>query len=339
VGTDIRFGLTAVRNVGANVVTSLVRTREQGGRFADFADFLKRVEATVCNKKTIESLIKAGGFDSLGHPRRGLYAVHADAIDACIGVKKAEAVGQYDLFAGFGEPADGADDQVGAESAVLPALRVPQEEWDKTLKLAYEREMLGLYVSDHPLSGLEHVLAGHSDHPVPALSTDAVQEGAIVTVGGILSGVQRRVTKQGAPWASAQLEDLDGSVEVFFFPSTYANVGTQVAEDAVVLVRGKVDRREDATRLVAMDLTIPDLSTGGQRGPLALAIPSARCNEPLVERLKDVLGAHPGMTEVHLHLTNGTRRTVLRFPDGARVEVRASLMADLKELLGPGCFA
>jgi len=341
VGTDIRFGLTAVRNVGANVVTSLVGTREAGGRFADFSDFLTRVEATVCNKKTIESLIKAGAFDSLGHSRKGLVGVHAEAIDACIGVKKAEAVGQYDLFAGFGSDDASAAGPGSAEPGDhgLPQLHVPSGEWDKTLKLTYEREMLGLYVSDHPLSGLEHVIASASDHPVPALSTDAVAEGAIVTIGGILSGVQRRVTKQGAPWASAQLEDLDGGVEVFFFPTTYANVGSQVAEDAIVLVRGKVDRREDVTRLVAMDLTVPDLTSGGQRGPLALAVPSARCNESLVGRLKDVLGAHPGTTEVHLHLLSGTRRTILRFPESARVEVQPSLMADLKELLGPGCFA
>jgi DNA polymerase-3 subunit alpha len=264
-----------------------------------------------------------------------LYAVHAEAIDACIGVKKAEAAGQYDLFASFGSD---SSQEVPAEP-VLPPLAITNDEWDKTLKLAYEREMLGLYVSDHPLSGLEHVIASASDHGVPALSSDAVADGAIVTVGGILSGVARKVTKNGAPWASAQLEDLDGSVEVFFFPSTYAAVATQIAEDAVVLVRGKVDRREDATRIVAMDLSVPDLTSGTRRGPLAVAVPALRCNEALVDRLKDVLGAHPGTTDVHLHLTNGTRTTVLNLGDRARVEVRPSLMADLKELLGPGCFA
>ncbi|MGH3745571.1 MAG: OB-fold nucleic acid binding domain-containing protein, partial [Mycobacteriales bacterium] len=340
VGTDIRFGLTAVRNVGANVVASLIRTRTEGQRFADFADVLRRVEATVCNKKTVESLIKAGAFDSLGHSRKGLFAVHAEAIDACIGVKKAEAVGQYDLFAGFGDDdGDGGDGGRTPEETVLPPLSIGADEWDKTLKLAYEREMLGLYVSDHPLAGLEHVLAGASDHGVVALSSDAVAEGALVTVGGLLTNVQRRVTKQGAPWASATLEDLDGGVEVFFFPNTYATLATQVAEDAVVLVRGRVDRREEATRLIAMDLSVPDLSSGGARGPLAVAVASARCTPPLVARLKDVLGAHPGTTDVHLHLTNGSRTTVLRLDDGLRVAASPSLMADLKELLGPSCFA
>jgi DNA polymerase-3 subunit alpha len=344
---DIRFGLTAVRNVGSNVVTSLVRTREATGRFVDFADFLRRVEAVVCNKKTVESLVKAGAFDSLGHSRKGLFTVHAEAIDACVGVKKAEAVGQFDLFADLlGGAHDGAHDgaQDGAHdgaqaSPVLPVLVVPDAEWDKTLLLAYEREMLGLYVSDHPLSGLAHVLSQHADHAVPQLLGDGTPEGAVVTVGGILTGVARKVTKNGAPWASAVLEDLDGGVEVFFFPNTYATVGTQLAEDAVVIVKGRVDRREDTVRLIAMDLTLPDLAVGAAHGPLAVALPSAHCTQPLVERLKDVLGAHPGTTDVHLHLTNGTRTTVLRLGDGSRVSIRPALMADLKQLLGPGCLA
>ncbi len=329
-GTDIRFGLSAIRNVGAAVVASLVRTREVGGPFPDFPEFLRRVEATVCTKKTVESLVKAGGFDSLGHTRRGLFAVHAEAIDACLGTKKAEAAGQYDLF--------GAFDEGQQDEAVLPPLVIPDNEWDKTLLLAYEREMLGLYVSDHPLSGIGHVLAQHSDHPVSALLGDGVAEGALVTVGGILTGVARKVTKNGAPWASAVLEDLDGGVEVFFFPNTYALLGPQLAEDAVVLVKGRVDRREDTTRLIAMDLSLPDLSAGVP-GPLAVSVSSQRCTPPLVDRLKEILGAHPGTTEIHLHLTNGTRTTVLRLDEGLRVAVRPALMADLKALLGPGCLA
>jgi DNA polymerase-3 subunit alpha len=338
VGTDIRFGLTAIRNVGSAVVASLVATREASGRFADFPHFLAQVEATVCTKKTVESLVKAGAFDSLGHSRQGLFAVHAEAIDACIGVKKAEAVGQFDLFAGFDQ-----DEPAPGTGSALPALVVPDGEWDKTLLLAYEREMLGLYVSDHPLSGIGHVLSGKADHAVPALigdpATTGVKDGAVVTVGGILTGVARKVTKNGAPWASAVLEDLDGGVEVFFFPATYASLGPQIAEDAVVIVKGRVDRREETTRLVAMDLTVPDLSTGTQHGPLAVSLASQSCTPPLVERFKEVLAAHPGTTDVHLHLTNGTRTTVLRLDDGHRVDVRPALMADLKQLLGPGCLA
>ncbi|HVV29944.1 MAG TPA: DNA polymerase III subunit alpha [Mycobacteriales bacterium] len=330
-GTDIRFGLTAIRNVGANVVASLIEARTAQGRFADFPDFLAKVPAQVCNKKTVESLIKAGSFDSLGHTRRGLLSVHVEAIDACLETKRAEAVGQYDLFGGGDEAGSG-------ELVGLPALRIPLDEWDKSTLLAFEREMLGLYVSDHPLSGVEHVLAAASDHPITALQGESVADGTMVTLGGLLTNVVRKMTKQGAPWATATLEDLDGGIEVLFFPNTYATVAHQIVEDGVVLVRGRVDKREDVARIIGMDLSTPDLSTGN-RGPLVVSLAAARCTLPLVERLKEVLASHPGTTDVHLVLTNGGRTTKLKLDDTVRVTATSALMADLKALLGPACLA
>jgi DNA polymerase-3 subunit alpha len=328
--SDIRFGLGAIRNVGANVVASVVRTRQGRGRFGDFCDFLRKVEPVVCNKKTIESLIKAGAFDSLGHSRRGLLHVHAEAIDACMGVKRAEAIGQFDLFSS-------ADD--GAGSADQPAdlafdVAIPMGEWEKADLLRLERDMLGLYVSDHPLLGIEHLLASVADTSVAALTAETIPDGQVVTVGGILSSVVRKVTKKGDPWALATLEDLEGAIEVMFFPATYQQVGMQLAEDAVVVVRGRLDKRDDVPKLVAMDLSLPDISTG-PRGPVVVSLAAARCTPPMVERLKEVLATHPGTTEVHLQLLNGERRTVLRLDDGLRVTVAPALFGDLKALLGP----
>src|SRR3954453_9055904 len=151
-GTDIRFGLGAIRNVGSNVVESIARTRQNKGRFADFADFLRKVEAVACNKKTVESLCKAGAFDSLGHTRKGLVHVHQEAIDACMETKRAEAIGQFDLFG-----LDEAQDETALGNVF--DVRIPLDEWEKSVLLTYEREMLGLYVSDHPLFGVEHVIA------------------------------------------------------------------------------------------------------------------------------------------------------------------------------------
>jgi DNA polymerase III subunit alpha len=327
VGGDIRFGLTAIRNVGENVVASIVATRRAKGAFADFSDFLRKVEPVVCNKKVVESLIKAGAFDSLGHRRRGLLEIHAEAIDACLETKRAEAIGQFDLFGSL----DG-DEAAG----LLLDFAVPQGEWDKPQLLAFEREMLGLYVSDHPLLGVEHVLAAATDTSVATMHTEQVADGQQVVVGGILSSVLRRVNKAGAPWASAVLEDLEGSVEVLFFPNTYAHVGISIAEDAVVVVRGRVDRREDVAKLIASDLTVPDLSEG-PRGPVVISIPAARCTPPVVDRLREVLATHPGTTEVQLQLVNGGRTTRLRLAEGLRVAATPALMGDLKALLGPGC--
>ncbi|MEV4811901.1 DNA polymerase III subunit alpha [Micromonospora avicenniae] len=328
VGKDIRFGLAAVRNVGANVVASIMRCREEKGAYTDFYDFLSKVDAVVCNKKTIESLIKAGAFDSLGHSRKGLLQVHADAIDAYADVKRKEATGQYDLFgAGFG------DVESTASATVMPV--IGESEWDKRDKLAFEREMLGLYVSDHPLFGLEHILNAAADTTIAALAEEgAVPDGAVVTLAGILSGVQRRVTKQGRAWASATLEDLAGGVEALFFPNTYEVIGQYIAEDAIVVVKGRVDRRDDTPRIMAMDMSMPDVSASAANKPVTLTIPVTRCTPPLVERLKETLVLHPGDAEVHVKLLNGSKTTTLRLGP-FRVAATTALMADLKSVLGP----
>ncbi|HEU5110833.1 MAG TPA: DNA polymerase III subunit alpha, partial [Micromonosporaceae bacterium] len=331
VGADVRFGLAAVRNVGTNVVESIRRCRKEKGAYTDFYDFLRKVDAVACNKKTVESLIKAGAFDSLGHARRGLLAVHADAIDSFLDIKRNEAVGQYDLFGDAFGAGDGADGSGGAGAGgmvVTPS--IPAGEWDKADLLAFEREMLGLYVSDHPLFGVEHVLAAAADMSIATLSEEGtVADGQVVTLAGILSGVQRRITKQGRAWASASLEDLGGAVEVLFFPNTYELVGQYIAEDAIVVVRGRVDRRDDQPRLMAMDLSIPDITAPDDVKPVILALPPSRCTPPLVERLTEVLTSHPGPAEVHLRVN----RHVLRVTP--RVAPTTALMADLKALLGP----
>ncbi|HWG99294.1 MAG TPA: DNA polymerase III subunit alpha [Pilimelia sp.] len=335
VGEDIRFGLAAVRNVGANVVESIRRNRREKGKYVDFYDYLRKVDAIACNKKTVDALIKAGAFDSLGHTRKGLLAVHADAIDSFLDLKRNEAVGQYDLFGdAFG--AAGDDGATGGGLVVTPP--IPTAEWDKADLLAFEREMLGLYVSDHPLFGVEHVLSAAADMSIAALAEEGtVGDGAVVTLAGILSGVQRRITKQGRAWASATLEDLGGAVEVLFFPNTYELVGQYIAEDAIVVVKGRVDRRDDQPRLMAMDLSIPDVSAPDDVKPVVLALPTSRCTPPVVERLREVLTSHPGAAEVHLKLVNGSRATLWRV--APRVAPTTALMADIKALLGPGAVA
>jgi DNA polymerase-3 subunit alpha len=326
-GTDIRFGLSAIRNVGTNVVASIVGTRDAKGRFGDFGDFLRKVEPVACNKKTVESLCKAGAFDSLGHSRKGLVHVHAEAIEACMDTKRNEAIGQFDLFGG-------GDDEAGSSGGMFDVV-VPMGEWEKSVLLTYEREMLGLYVSDHPLFGVEHVLAGAVDLPVSGLAE--CDDGRTVVVGGILSSVTRKMTKQGNPWALVTLEDLEGAVEVMFFPQTYVNAAVHLVEDAVVLVRGRVDRREEVPKIIASEITVPDLSVG-PRGPVVVSLPTPRCTPPVVERFKEVLAAHPGTTDVHLQLVHAGKTTVVRLDDTLRVRATPALFADLKALLGTGCL-
>ena len=329
IGTDIRFGLSAVRNVGTGVVASLIGSRKDKGAFTTFADFLSKVEATVCNKKLVESLIKAGAFDSLNHPRKGLLMVHAEAIDSVLSLKKAEAAGQFDLF---GEMS--VDDMGGAFD-----LAIPDTEWDTKLRLGFEREMLGLYVSGHPLSGVEHILSSLSDASIPDILDGTVPDRGVITVGGILTGLQRRLTKKGDPWASATLEDLAGGVEVAFFPKVYLDCSLLLAEDAIVLVKGRVARSEDRLSLHAQSVVVPDLSVSADKGPVQVSIAASRCTPPVVDRLRDVLQAHPGTTVVHLKLLNAGKATTLKLDDGLRVTPTSALMGDLKALLGADCLA
>ena len=334
VGQDIRFGMAAVRNVGVNVVESIVAARTAKGAFGSFADFLRKVPVNVCNKRVIESLVKAGAFDTFGSPRKGLVLIHEQAIDTVIDVKRNEAIGQDSLF---------GEDTETAETFDVP---VPIGEWEKPALLAFEREMLGLYVSDHPLLGLGHILAAATDCSVAQLVGSAMEEperasrgerdGQLVTVGGILSGVQRKVTRQGNPWAAATLEDLEGAIEVLFFPSTYQAALTMIIEDSIIVVKGRLDRREDQPKLVAMEVSVPELPTG-EDGPFVVSIMEARCVPPIVERLKEVLRTHPGHVEVHLRLLSGDRVKKIRLDDKLRVKPSPSLLADLKQLLGPGC--
>jgi DNA polymerase-3 subunit alpha len=333
VGADIRFGLGGIRNVGENVVDAIVAARKEKGAFTDFSDFLRKVDAVVCNKKVIESLIKAGAFDSLGHPRKGLLLVHADAIDAVMTTKKAASMGQFDLFGSM-------DGSGPSELDAVFDVKVPDDEWDKKHRLAVEREMLGLYVSGHPLHGVEQVLLSKSDMSISTILEGNVPDGHQVTIGGILTGVNRRVNKNGEPWASAQLEDLAGGIEVLFFPRTYQVVGVDVAEDAIVLVKARVNKRDDRLSLIVADLAVPDLSAGagGAGAPVKVSIRTELITPQRVSKLKEVLSHHPGTSEVHLNLIYGSKTTTWKLDDGLKVTHSSALMGDLKTLLGPGCL-
>jgi len=329
VGHDIRYGLGGVRNVGANVVQSIINARNDKGKYTDFSDYLNKIDIGACNKKVTESLIKAGAFDSLGHPRKGLFLVHADAVDSVLGTKKAEAIGQFDLFGG-------GDADSGMESVFT--IPVPEGEWEDKHKLALEREMLGLYVSGHPLDGVAHLLTAQVDTQIPAILEGDIANDTQVRIGGILASVNRRVNKNGLPWASAQVEDLTGGIEVLFFPQTYMAFGADIADDAVVIVGAKVAIRDDRISLIANDLVVPDFSNAQGDRPVAVSLPTRQCTHDKVSALKQVLARHPGTSQVHLRLISGERITTLELDQSLRVTPSSALMGDLKALLGPGCL-
>jgi DNA polymerase-3 subunit alpha len=332
VGRDIRFGMGAVRNVGSNVVDAMVAAREEKGRFESFSDFLSKVPVVVCNKRTIESLIKAGAFDSLGHTRRSLLRIHEDSVDQAVSLKRNEAVNQFDLFSALGD--DSLNESIRIDVPDLP-------EWDKKDKLGFEREMLGLYVSDHPLRGLDDMLASHADMPVnKVIADDGPSDGHSVSIAGMISGLQRRVAKSsGNPYARCEIEDRSGSMEVMFFGQVYQPIATLLAEDLIVVVKGRVQRRDDGSiTLSAQELRIPDIVEDGGTGPVVLSLPTHKATEPVVKQLGEVLRNHPGQSEVRVKLQGTHTTEIMRLGSGYRVQPNPSLYGDLKVLLGPACL-
>jgi len=329
VGTDVRFGLTAVRNVGSNVVAEIVKARAEKGAFTSFQDFLDKVPATVCNKRTIDSLIKAGAFDSMGYSRRALNAIHEQAIDSVVGVKRQEATGQFDLFGGDA-------DLGGGVTVSVPEL----EEWDKKTKLNLERDMLGLYVSDHPLSGLDHVIRSEASHQIlNATPANGVREGEQVAFAGLVTRVDRRVAKSGNAYAIVVLEDLTGETEISFFGKTYETYARDLAEDAVLTIRVRARERGDGgLQFSAVELRVPNLNVV-DTSPVAITLPAARVNPPMVEEIKGILRSHPGSVEVRMVLTGSGDPVTMRLGDEFRVSRSSALYGDLKAAFGPSCLA
>ena len=334
VGDVVRFGLGAIRNVGDKAVSDIVAERSnKRGKFVNFMDFVRRVPLTALNKRLVESLIKAGAFDSIDPNRRALFTIHESAIESVVGLKRKQAEGQFDLFA---DADDAGSEDMGDASVTVPDI----EEWDKKTKLNFEREMLGLYVSDHPLSGMSAVLAGLREMSIAHLVDRAktMGEGQQVTIAGLITGVDRRVSKKGNPWAIVTIEDLESSIQCMFFGKVYEAAAAELAVDQVVQVRGQVELRDETVSMRATEMQVPTLEAMDER-PVVITLPPVALDRTHMGRLGEVLHAHPGVCEVRLAIMDekGNAR-VLTFGDRFRVKRDTSLFAEIKILFGPSCL-
>jgi DNA polymerase-3 subunit alpha len=320
---SIIFGLSAVRNVGEGLVAHIVAEREANGPYTDFYDFCQRVDTSVLNKRTVESLIKAGAFDGVGHPRRGLLTVFEQIVDHTVARRRERDMGIMTLFGGGDDGAPGDD---------FERTPIPQLEFDKRDRLAFEKEMLGLYVSDHPLLGAEAVLARRSDATIDEL--DAIDDGAMKSLGGVITGLQRKWTRRGDLMAVFTLEDLRSAVEVMVFPRTMTEQGHKLADDAVVVVKGRVDRRDDAPKLIAQSIDVVEVGDSDAE-PLRVRVPPQLLSKTTVAHLKQILADHPGPAPVFLHLGD---HQVLRLPDQWNVDTSNGLLGQLRVVLGAGAI-
>jgi DNA polymerase-3 subunit alpha len=330
---SIRFGLSAVRNVGEGLVEHIVAAREEGGPFVNFFDYCERVDPQALNKRTIESLVKAGAFDSLGHPRKGLLHVNEQIVDHTLARRRERDAGIMSLFGGeSGDPnADGA-----AGDGFNERVAIADVEFDKRARLAHEKEMLGLYVSEHPLMGAERGLRRHIECTLTELKE--LREGELRVIGGVVTALSRRYTKRGDLMATFVLEDLGAALEVMVFPKTMSSYGHVLEEDAIVCVKGRLDLRDDEPKIIAMELTQPELVLDGGP-PVRIRVKRAALSNEKVERLKAILRVHPGDSPVYVHLEGADRTTVLQLADEYLVDSSNGLYADLRVLLGADCIA
>jgi DNA polymerase III subunit alpha len=320
----IVFGLAAVRNVGESLVERIVAEREAGGPFEDIFDFCSRVDPVVLNKRTMESLVKGGAFDSLGHARQGLCLVLEAVVDRTLERRKEQDFGITTLFAAL----EGEESDPGWGGAKVA---IPETEFDKGQRLAFEKEMLGLYVSDHPLMGFEAALSRHTDSSLADMREEdpvAGDRAPVRSVGGVVTDLRRSYTKKGDLMARFVLEDLQAAMEVFVFPRTMAEYGALIENDAVVVIKGRLDTREEEPKIVCMEVSRPMLDRG--QSDLHIKLPLGVLTDRRVEGLKDVLSGHPGPSPVMLHVGE----KVLRLPPEFNVDCKNGLVGELKRLLG-----
>ena len=329
VGDDIRFGLAAIRNVGVGVVQAIREARETRGAFKSFHDFIKKVPSTVLNKRTVESLIKGGAFDGLGHTRRALHDIHESVVESASRERRAEEHGDV------GFDFDSLFEEAGPPSTdVVP----DRPEWSRKELLGLERDMLGLYVSDHPLAGLEVTLASEADMSIAELLASEREDGESVTIAGLVTAVNHRVARNsGNPYAQVTIEDFGGEVSVMFLGKTYKNYQTDLVEDSVVSLRGRVSRRDDGVGLHAIELVPLDISRDTRDEPLTLTVPESVATVPVLSALDEALSRHEGEAPVRLRLVKAGVARVFELP--RTVSVTEDLIGEVKSLLGSRCLS
>ena len=335
VGDVVRFGLGAIRNVGDKVVADIIKERQgPRGKYVNFMDFVKRVPMEVLNKRTVESLIKGGAFDGIDPNRRALFQIHDEAVDQVMPIKRKQAEGQFDLFADADDDAP-QQDALGDAQVTVPDI----DEWDKSTKLNFERQMLGLYVSDHPLSGMTSVLAGMRDMSIAQLlNRSKGMDGKAVTLAGLVTAVDRRVSKKGNPWAIVTIEDLESSIQCMFFGKVYDAHSEDLVLDSIIRVKGVVELRDEATNIRVNDMEVPVLESADER-PLTITLPRQALDRGHMERLARILKSHPGYCQVRLAVTDDRGNVrLLTFGDGFRTRHDTSMMAEIKSVFGPSCL-
>ena len=322
-GGAIRFGLTAIKNVGPTAIESVILARNKLGRFENLMEFCEHVDLRLLNKRVLESLIKAGAFDSMGVRRTQLLAVLDRAME--LGQKRQREAdsGQHGLFMG------------NADSPPPPPFAMPDvPDWTEAERLAAEKEVLGFYVTGHPLEKYSQRLAALTKHDTSSI--EEMEHDSTVTLAGILRGLRVKPSKKGDLWASAQLEDLRGSVELLVFPKAYLQMQNVLKPDAALLIRGTVRHEENQKPRVSVSDARPlDAAVNGAKTQLRIRMNLEVMGDARLNQLADALGAYPGDSPILFELVRSgdyVVRIQSRAPRGVKTDDK--LLTRLREICG-----
>ena len=352
----IRFGLAGIRGVGEGVADAIIAEREAGGPFKNLHDFVDRVDSSQANRRVIEALIKAGAFDSSGYTRRQLMSFvdkenPENIVDAAARRQKEQASGQVSFFDMFGD-VEGSGFEVS----------VPEpdgQEWDRHTKLSQEREVLGIYVSDHPLRPYEYALGKAREYTLSQIDTGfevaapgggtvnkAIPEGKPYWFAGMVAEVGKRVTKKGDPMAIVRLEDMEGEATIVMFPKVYKECESflygetdpetgAVFSDAFIRVRGKLERSDRGDQIIAQEVLPLELNDEANRPKVfEVMVPSARFSQGNMARLAALFATNPGGDRVELFIEQRDGQH-MRAEIPTRVNARSiPLIAEAKAIVG-----
>jgi DNA polymerase-3 subunit alpha len=323
-GNSIRFGLTAIKNVGEAAIESVLEARKKLGRFDSLFQFCENVDLRLLNKRVIESLIKAGAMDSLGAHRAQMMATLDRAMEMGQSRQRQEAAGQAGLF--------GGSNLVAEPARSIPLADVP--EWSESQKLAGEKEVLGFYITGHPLERYRDVVASLTQHD--STSLEEIRHDSPITLAGILTAIRIRPSKKGDLWASGTLEDLRGTVDLLVFPQALQQVQSLLRPDAALLVRGRVRQEENARPKVVVNEVQPLEAAASRAKPeVLIRLKVGETLETLLDDLENLLASHPGESPVTFELVQPgdfTARLRARKPSGVKAD--APLLGQLKTLCG-----
>ena len=330
VNNSIRFGLAAVKNVGEGAIDSIVTARKKHGHFSSLYDFTEHVDLRLVNRKVTESLIKCGAMDSFKFHRSQMTTMLDHALDVAGVLQKDRLNGQFSLFDDFE-----ADDKFKAHFQQVPQIK----EWPESQLLAFEKELLGFYISSHPLARYEKSLKLYASSTTQTLGQ--LHDGDEASIGGIITKAKYTFTKRNnEKMAILRLEDLKGTVEVLVFPRTFKDAEKNIAEDAIVFIKGRVNLREDTPKIMAEEILPLEAARNKYTQALSIELITTALEKETLSKLNDILKKHRGQTPVYINFTTPDKKKV-QMAAGKDLSVLPTdtLITEIEALIGDGAVS